>query len=102
MIIEEDGLYGSYFPTREYILPYLEEIPNASNENLCNSNITQVVLKKISCLAFNYNVTLVVNMGEIEFCVPDIKHCPSDGRFQYNTQVAFGENGQLLAKYHKT
>jgi predicted amidohydrolase len=84
------------------VLPYLEEIPNPSEENICKLNNTNgIILKKISCLAFNYNITLVVNMGEIQYCDPKSRNCPVDGRLQYNTQVAFGENGNLLAKYHK-
>jgi predicted amidohydrolase len=27
--------------------------------------------------------------------------CGSDGRYQFNTQVAFDAKGRLVAKYHK-
>jgi len=41
-------------------------------------------------------------MGDIQRCIANVSGCPSDGRFQYNTQVAFSEEGELLAKYHKS
>lgn len=41
-------------------------------------------------------------MGDVQNCSRETDAaCPPDGRFQYNTQVAFSETGQLLAKYHK-
>ena len=57
------------------------------------------ILQRSSCLAQKYEIILVLNMGDIQPCN---QSCPSDGHFQYNTQVAFSETGQLLAKYHKS
>merc|ERR1712232_16968 len=63
----------------------------------------QPILTRISCLAIQYNIIIVLDMGDIQPCDKSLdSNCPSDGRYQYNTQVAFDETGRLLAKYHKT
>jgi pantetheine hydrolase len=58
-------------------------------------------------MAISHSIVLVANMGEVRYCNGSFgsrvdPHCPSDGRFQYNTQVVFNEQGELLAKYHKS
>jgi len=47
-------------------------------------------------------MVMVINMGEKIPCDSDDVHCPEDGHYQYNTDVAFSETGQLIAKYHKS
>ncbi len=39
-------------------------------------------------------------MGDVQKCEGDLQ-CPSDGRYQFNTNVVFETNGALIAKYHK-
>lgn len=39
-------------------------------------------------------------MGDIQPCKGE-KNCPKDGAFYFNTNVAFGRDGAILAKYHK-
>lgn len=98
---KEDGLYGSWF-TRDSVLPYLEEIPEApSNQDLCFSTKVGEIVKRVACMAKNHNITVVVNMGEVQYCNGK-SGCPADGRLQFNTQIAVNEKGFLLAKYHKT
>jgi hypothetical protein len=116
-----DGLYGADFTTRNSILPFLEIIPDVNISSVISSSpkflphqppiipcnnptySAQPVLQQSSCLALKYNVILVLDMGDLQPCTPATSSdCPADGRFQYNTQVAFSESGQLLAKYHKS
>ena len=105
IVFPEDGITGGNFITRETYYPYLESIPVVSGDtiNPCLDEEfgDRPVLKKLSCMAREYAMVLVVNMGDIQECSssPD---CPHDGHYQFNTDVVFDSDGSLLAKYHKT
>ncbi len=46
----------------------------------------QIILN--SCLARKFGVVLVLNMADVQYCDRDQDtNCPSDGQYQYNTQV---------------
>jgi pantetheine hydrolase len=108
IVFPEDGLYGVTL-SRDTILPYLESIPtddiiNRGNVNPCNQQefANRPTLQRLSCLAKNYGIAMVVNMGDVQPCHPLVDlNCPMNGRKQYNTDVAFDTDGRLLAKYHK-
>ncbi len=40
-------------------------------------------------------------MGDVQPCEAGDQQCPSDGHYQFNTNVVFETNGALIAKYHK-
>jgi len=112
IVFPEYGLYGSHFFSRDSILPYLEELPDTTEMNQmivpCNHSSFQSspIFQRTSCLALTYNIVVVINMGEVEYCqnaqLTENATCPQDGRFQYNTLVVFSDKGQFLAKYHKS
>ena len=112
-LFPEDGLYGSSFYSRDQILPYLEYIPDVDPRTVyalpaivpCSFTSEEKdrspILTRASCLAQRYNLTLVLNMGEIRVCeAASDPRCPSDDRYQYNTLVAFSSNGQVRY-YHE-
>ena len=105
LVFPEYAILGEVFYTRESIAPYLENIPDVNESNLdikpCHDPTfkDRPILRNLSCLAEKYYVTLFANMGDIQPC--DVKPCPSDGKFHYNTNVVFANDGTLLAKYHK-
>ena len=102
----EYGLTGFGY-TRESFRPFLEDIPDPKNTNrsMCqdpHSNTTTPILYRLSCLAKTYDMYLVINMGDIKLCNDSTdEYCPTDGRYQYNTNVVFDNNGKLVARYHK-
>lgn len=102
----EYGLTGFGY-TRESFKPFLEDIPDPEKVtwNPCQdpkADITTPIMYRLSCLAKTYNMYLVVNMGDIKPCNKGTdQHCPTDGRYQYNTNVVFDDEGKLVARYHK-
>eukprot|EP01101_Sappina_pedata_P005136 TRINITY_DN229_c0_g1_i3.p1 TRINITY_DN229_c0_g1~~TRINITY_DN229_c0_g1_i3.p1 ORF type:complete len:509 (-),score=135.35 TRINITY_DN229_c0_g1_i3:111-1637(-) len=108
IVFPEYGLFGSDFDTREQIRPFLEQIPDPyydPNEKIvpCGNSTFEdrPILSRASCLARNYSIYLVLDMGDIESCSSNDPKCPSDGVYQYNTLVAFSPAGQLVGMYHK-
>ncbi|GLD58906.1 biotinidase-like protein, partial [Lates japonicus] len=62
------------------------------------------VLQRLSCMARQHNLYLVANMPDHQPCplrTSPSSSCPSDGRWQFNTNVVFRSDGQLVARYHK-
>ncbi|BFZ23469.1 hypothetical protein BsWGS_26508 [Bradybaena similaris] len=106
LVFPEDGIYGINF-TRESIYNYLEQIPEplAPAWSPCNDpDLHQgtEILRELSCIARNNSLFLVANMGDKQPCnIKTDPHCPKDGRYQFNTNVAFDPNGTLVARYHK-
>uniref|UniRef100_A0A4W6EVG7 Biotinidase n=1 Tax=Lates calcarifer TaxID=8187 RepID=A0A4W6EVG7_LATCA len=55
-------------------------------------------------MARRHNLYLVANMPDHQPCpltTSPSSSCPSDGRWQFNTNVVFRSDGQLVARYHK-
>eukprot|EP00455_Lapot_gusevi_P017120 TRINITY_DN1904_c0_g1_i2.p1 TRINITY_DN1904_c0_g1~~TRINITY_DN1904_c0_g1_i2.p1 ORF type:complete len:246 (-),score=52.33 TRINITY_DN1904_c0_g1_i2:148-885(-) len=84
---------------RDTILPFLEPIPAPGSHPCSTPTPSTTITHALSCLASQYQVTLVVNYGDVQPCT---QSCPrNDSRWQFNTAVAFGPDGTVLAKYHK-
>ncbi|KAH0627351.1 hypothetical protein JD844_002945 [Phrynosoma platyrhinos] len=105
IIFPEDGIQGFNF-TRTSIYPYLEFIPypDSATWNPCREaylfNDTEV-LHRLSCMALKNQLFLVANVGTKQFCKHNDPFCPPDGRYQFNTNVVFNDNGTLIAIYRK-
>ncbi|XP_076609953.1 biotinidase [Chaetodon auriga] len=108
VVFPEDGLQGFNF-SRSSISGYLETIPDPQQEswNPCTEpgkhNNTEV-LQRLSCMARHHNLYLVANMADLQPCpltTDPSSSCPSDGHWQFNTNVAFRSDGLLVARYHK-
>lgn len=105
IVFPEDGVYGTVF-TRGSIKPFLENIPDPGKEvtNPCvNDSLHHLVVQqKLSCMARNYSIYVVANVGDKVYCEKETdSKCPSDGQYQYNTNVVYDQQGNLVAKYHK-
>ncbi|XP_060948439.1 biotinidase [Limanda limanda] len=108
LVFPEDGLQGFNF-SRSSIAGYLETIPDPQQENWnpCTEpgrhNNTEI-LQSLSCMARRYNLYLVANMADLQPCplsTSPSSPCPPDGHWQFNTNVVFRSDGQLVARYHK-
>ncbi|NXY43483.1 VNN1 Pantetheinase, partial [Ceuthmochares aereus] len=104
IVTPEDGIYGWRF-TRETIYPYLEDIPDPAVNWIPCINPTRFapapVQERLSCMARNNSIYVVANIGDKKPCNSSDPDCPSDGRYQYNTDVVFDPEGKLVARYHK-
>ncbi|CAL8296363.1 unnamed protein product [Lota lota] len=109
LVFPEDGIHGFNF-SRTSISSYLETVPDPRQENWnpCTEpgryNNTDV-LQRLSCMARRYSLYLVANMAGLQPCPagtdPSSSSCPPDARWQFNTDVVFSSDGQLVARYHK-
>lgn len=105
IVFPEDGLHGFNF-SRSSIRPYLEVVPDPQLEvwNPCEHpelHPNTEVQQWLSCMARRYDLYLVANMGSLQPCSSGSAPCPEDGRWQFNTNVVFRSDGQLVARYHK-
>ncbi|KAM9666624.1 pantetheine hydrolase VNN2 [Trichechus inunguis] len=104
IVTPEDALYGWDF-TRETIFPYLENIPDPQvNWIPCQDTHRfghTPVQTRLSCLAKNNSVYVLVNIGDKKPCNSRDSTCPSNGYYQYNTNVVYDTEGKLVARYHK-
>lgn len=104
IVTPEDGIYGWRF-TRETIYPYLEDIPDPVVNWIPCTDPTRFapapVQERLSCMARNNSIYVVANIGDKKPCNSSDPGCPSDGRYQYNTDVVFDPEGKLVARYHK-
>ncbi|XP_060605524.1 pantetheinase-like isoform X2 [Ruditapes philippinarum] len=105
IVFPEYGITG-FDHSRNSIVPFLEDIPDSSTDwNPCmepDRFADTLVLRNLSCTAQMYKIYIVANMGDMKTCdkMTD-ETCPHDGRYQFNTNVIFDNNGQLVARYHK-
>ncbi|KAJ8273903.1 hypothetical protein GJAV_G00106760 [Gymnothorax javanicus] len=105
IVFPEDGIHGFNF-SRESIVGYLETVPDPTvvTWNPCSDPSrfpNTEVQHRLSCMAKNNSLYLVANLPGREDCDPQSPPCPADGRYQFNTDVAFSSDGTLVARYHK-
>lgn len=106
LVFPEFGLTPAPQNTRSDLYPYIEVIPESSaNVTPCgdSSFSDRPILQRMSCAAQKNKQLILVNMVDNVACSATTDStCPSDGHFQYNTDVVFDEQGKLAAKYHKS
>jgi len=92
---------GPWFNTREQGLEVGEVFPTTLHQIECD-NPEFPILGRLSCIAQQQEVAFLVNMVEILYCDSQTDDlCPSDGRYQFNVNVAFNSTGHLVGRYRK-
>lgn len=107
IVFPEFGLTPVDPQTRSDLYPYAEQIPDVSSNSsflpCSDPNFAdKPILKRMSCSSQRTKQLVLIEMIDFVPCdeSSDSK-CPSDGHYQYNTDVLFDE-GYLVAKYHKS
>ncbi|XP_078092222.1 biotinidase-like [Mustelus asterias] len=105
IVFPENGIHG-FQNHRNVLYLYLEPIPDPNvvewNPCLHPTEYNDIeVLYQLSCMARNGSMYLIANIGERQACELSDPQCPPDGRFQFNTNVVFDSEGNLIAKYQK-
>ncbi|XP_014670234.1 PREDICTED: pantetheinase-like [Priapulus caudatus] len=136
IVFPETGITGFLQKDREIVLKWLQEIPEPNTEaaldgqrssdspDSCDSGCVATsgddfVLESLKCMAACHKITIVANLGEVQYCQPAasstvptqvqssaaaedaVPGCPPDGRFQFNTNVVVDDNGALVVRYRK-
>ncbi|XP_060798616.1 biotinidase [Neoarius graeffei] len=106
LVFPEDAIHGFNY-SRASIAGYLETVPDpgavtwspcADPDRFQNTE----VLHRLSCMAQKNSLFLVANMPDCQPCNRSVDPlCPADGRYQFNTDVVFSDNGTIVARYHK-
>ncbi|XP_071796998.1 pantetheinase-like [Asterias amurensis] len=106
IVFPEYGITGLKM-SNTTVTAFLEFVPNPYERKIIPCDSIQLkdspILQRLSCLAKNYSMVVVANLAAKKPCkktsqAPD---CPPDGMYKFNTDVAFGADGQLVAKYNK-
>jgi len=118
IVFPEYGITGMRGPKdnwqRDLLLPFLEPIPDPDNASIplprplnpCLQSAyffpTVPITVRVSCLARQHALYLVVDYGDVVSCQPGVDNpCRGDRRAQFNTAVVFAPDGTLLTKYRK-
>jgi len=109
--------------TRQALLPFCTQLTlaypvstSAPNPCLSPSSFPAPAnqLQTLSCLARQYQTTLVVNVCQVEMCTPGTPAsafsspfnfartaCPADGHYYWSSNVVFASDGHIAAVYPK-
>lgn len=111
LVFPEYGVTGVSVPSeRSSMRPYLQVLPGIELGpepwNPClesdDATFNTTILRSLSCVARDNGLVLVVNIPTLVRCsATDDPSCPSDGGYQFNTDVALDANGTVMATYHK-
>ncbi|CAD5125176.1 DgyrCDS13419 [Dimorphilus gyrociliatus] len=101
--------YGLFFPhyltSREDIYKLLEEIPDPIRRvNPCRElggKEDFLIQHTLSCIAKNYSLYLIANIGAKENCPQNNKQCTQNGVYHFNANVAYSPSGVHLGRYFK-
>ncbi|XP_054159897.1 pantetheinase-like [Oppia nitens] len=106
LVFPEDAIINTRYP-RSKIAEISEQIPDPKKTTVvpCDNPIEfkdRVKTYRLSCFAKTNQLYIVADYGDRVNCdkSKDIQ-CPSDGHYLFNTAVAFGPDGAIVAKYHK-
>nr|C6KYS2.2 RecName: Full=Symplectin [Sthenoteuthis oualaniensis] len=109
IVFPEYGLYDINTLTRTRMDLMAEKVPHPKHghRNPCDEPEYQTqsseMLRTFSCMAKENDMYMVVNMAGREPCRRATEpECPGDKQLLYNTNVAFNNEGDVVARYYKT
>ncbi|CAG2167590.1 unnamed protein product, partial [Oppiella nova] len=107
LVYPENGIINTMNYKRHTVATFAEHIPDPSTGRFAPCNTPQEytstpITLTLSCLAKTNHLYIVADYGDRIDCKgTGDANCPHDGHYLYNTAVVFGDDGSLVAKYHK-
>uniref|UniRef100_A0A7S4I841 CN hydrolase domain-containing protein n=1 Tax=Vannella robusta TaxID=1487602 RepID=A0A7S4I841_9EUKA len=90
---------------RDGALPWLEQVPPMQSQPYLMNELqfSSPAVFYASQFAYQNNITVVIDIGEVVWCngTQTQSECTPDGRWQFNTQLAFNPSGALIGKHRK-
>ena len=96
---------------RSDLYPFMVRVPAPSSpltapcdDSSFNNNASSVnILYTMSCAARENKILVLINTIDWVDCASsNDASCPPDSHYQYNTDILFNEDGEIVAKYHKS
>ncbi|CAL1295721.1 unnamed protein product [Larinioides sclopetarius] len=120
IVFPEKGLFPKIDGSNTWALPLAENVPDPTTKtvNPCDQYIqyeNSPILRNYSCLAKEHEFYVVAELiaakecevsnmcdeHNADYCRESEEDCPENGKFNFNTLVAFNSNGTLVARYYK-
>lgn len=99
-LVDIDLTNVTYSEKRAKAISYSEYLPENGTVP-CNLKNTSFSLARVlSCVARDIGIFVVANFLTLVDCVNQTD-CPSDGWFNFNTDIVLDRSGRLVAVYHK-
>jgi hypothetical protein len=78
--------------------PFLLTVPSVGTNACLENTGSSLEITDLACSAREWNIYVVVNLGEIRPCGTTDKNCPIDGVFHYNSNIVFDRRGVIIAR----
>ncbi|GBN14982.1 Biotinidase, partial [Araneus ventricosus] len=120
MVYPEKGLFPKIDGSDTWHISLAENVadPTRESANPCdqyNKYANSPILRNLSCLSKEHGIYVVAELIDVkeceventcdehnaDYCREREEDCPEDGKFNFNTFVAFIKDGTLVARYYK-
>jgi len=99
-LVDIDMANVTYAEKRAIAISYAEYIPDNGTVPCDIKNTSFSLARELSCVARDTGIFVVANFLTLVDCANQTD-CPSDGYFNFNTDIVLDRGGMIVAVYHK-